>query len=170
MTIKDEYGQYSFTWISKDKLGLDSLDLPFKQVYGICFNDKGEILTIKAGNGDFKLPGGTPENGEGAVETLAREFYEEVTTVVEQPEYIGASLVEFTEGADPRSGLKRFYQLRFICRIKEMHELQPDPDNGKIHERYFIPYQEITQHVRWGNTGDQMFKEAIEMAEELGWI
>jgi hypothetical protein len=46
------------TWI---KTGDTSKYSPITQVYGIVFNDKGEILICRKGNGDWQIPGGHPE-------------------------------------------------------------------------------------------------------------
>jgi 8-oxo-dGTP pyrophosphatase MutT (NUDIX family) len=47
----------------------------------ICFNDKGQLLTIEKNGGPYKnrldLPGGTLENGESELETVVREVLEE---------------------------------------------------------------------------------------------
>ena len=91
-------------------------------------------------------------------------------SIIKDPVFIGANLVEFTKGQDPRSGFKKYYQLRFICKIKEMHELMPDPDDGKINERYFIKAEEIPHYVKWGKVGDLMFRQGISKAKELGWL
>ena len=50
-------------------------DFPYTQSYGIVFNENGEILIIN--NEHWTLPGGTPEVGETAKETLKRELMEE---------------------------------------------------------------------------------------------
>jgi ADP-ribose pyrophosphatase YjhB (NUDIX family) len=52
-------------------------------VYGLVFNtDNSKILLVKKTRGPytglFDLPGGTPEAGESLIQTLYREFLEEV--------------------------------------------------------------------------------------------
>jgi ADP-ribose pyrophosphatase YjhB (NUDIX family) len=52
-------------------------------VYGLVFNtEKTKILLVKKSRGPytnlFDLPGGTPEAGESQIQTLYREFLEEV--------------------------------------------------------------------------------------------
>ncbi len=37
-----------------------------------------------------------------------------------------------------------------------------DPDKGRIHERKFVPHSQINQFVKWGNTGEAMFADAIK--------
>lgn len=54
-------------------------------VYGLVFNlDQSKILLVKKTRGPYTnlydLPGGTPEDGEGFLETLEREFQEEIGT------------------------------------------------------------------------------------------
>src|SRR5689334_22895022 len=68
--------EFMHTWMkgtSKDKF------TPYHQVYGICFNDKNEILICKSSeNGPWQIAGGHPEGDETIEETLQREMIEEV--------------------------------------------------------------------------------------------
>lgn len=64
---------------------------PFNvRVYGICFNDKRELLVtdeIIRGQEVTKFPGGGLEFGEGTIEGLKREFVEETGNDVEVLEH-----------------------------------------------------------------------------------
>lgn len=48
--------------------------------------------------------------------------------------------------------------------IDQLLPQTPDPDNGKIAERKFVPSNEVTSWVKWGVTGDALFKDAIILA------
>lgn len=159
--------KYFSKWISAKDLNYPNLDLPITQVYGICFNDKGDVLLMKKTNGSYGLPGGTPDEGESHIETLEREILEEVTVTIENPVFIGARYVEFTEGVDERSGHKKFYQLRFIAKIKEILDQKPDPDNGEMVERVFVPVEKANEYLGWGEHGDEVFAEAINILKFL---
>jgi 8-oxo-dGTP pyrophosphatase MutT (NUDIX family) len=156
------------TWFGSSELSLDSLDLPITQCYGICYTENLEILTFKKpGKGRYNLPGGTPDSNEDLIATLRREVLEEVDVEVDSIEYLGAIQVEFLIGSDERSGLKKFYQLRFIAKIKNILEQTPDPDNGEIYERVFVPCDVVTEYIKWGKIGEAMFRDANNRAKIL---
>lgn len=163
--ITDTWGDVDVTWFNRDNIDVKNLDLPFTQVYGICFNEKGEILVMN--DEKYTLPGGTPESRESPVDALVREILEEMDVTIKDPEFLGAQLVEYKKGIDKRHKLSKYYQLRFIAYIDEILEQTPDPDNGRIYERKFVPANKITEYVQWGKIGEQMFKEAIDLRNSL---
>ena len=144
------------TWIKTSDIGKYS---PITQVYGIVFNDKGEILICRKGDGDWQIPGGHPEKGETINQTLEREMLEEADVVVTDIQILGVQKGEFPD--DPNS--RPHYQVRCIAKLKELLPQTPDPDNGETWERLFIPSSEVTNYVKWNTTGDAMFKDAIEV-------
>jgi 8-oxo-dGTP pyrophosphatase MutT (NUDIX family) len=159
---------YSFSWNSCDELKLEDINVPITQVYGICFDDDGKILTIGKKDGDYNLPGGSPEKGEKIIETLKRELLEEASVVIkENPIYLGCNIVRYTSGVDPKTGYKELAQLRFVCKIEDIQMLRPDIDNGELYKRHFVDAKDITKYIKWGELGDEMFKQAIEIASKL---
>src|SRR3989344_4577267 len=46
-------------------------------VKGLHFNDKGKLLMIQEDTGEWELPGGRIQKGEGLTECLKRECFEE---------------------------------------------------------------------------------------------
>lgn len=152
-----------FTWIPAPDFKIENAEYPMTQSYGVCFNEKGEILVIHETEGpNWKIPGGTIEKGEHPKETLLREFMEEVTMeLYDDPILLGAQLSEsYPEGRN------RIYQLRYACRVKTILDPKPDPDNGMLYIRKFIPASSITEHVKWGEIGDEIFRHAIEVARD----
>ncbi len=143
------------TWIKTDNLENYS---PITQVYGIIFNDKNEILVCReSDNGSWIIPGGHPEDGESIEQTLMRELQEEVDVEIEGIKSLGAQKVTFPD--DANSG-KAIYQVRCIAKLRKLNPQTPDPANGNIWERRFIPASEIIHYVKWGKTGEAMFKDA----------
>lgn len=144
------------TWIKTDDISEYS---PITQVYGIIFNDKGEILVCRKGDGDWQIPGGHPEKDETINQTLEREVLEEVDITISDIQILGIQKGEMPDISDN----KPHYQVRCIAKLKELLPKTPDPDNGEMWERKFVPSSEVTNYVKWNTTGDAMFKDAIEV-------
>ncbi|MBI2590596.1 MAG: NUDIX hydrolase [Candidatus Blackburnbacteria bacterium] len=133
---------------------------PVTQVYGVCFNDKNEILIArKVGEEKWIIPGGHPERDETIEQALKREMVEEADIRVKNIKLIGAQKV-YPEGEPD----KYFYQVRCICKVDKVLPQTTDPDDGVSWERKFVPASEITSYVKWGTTGNAMFKDAIQLA------
>lgn len=131
---------------------------PITQVYGVCFNDKNEILiSRRSKDGAWIIPGGTPEKEETIEETLKREMIEEVDVKVKNIKVLGAQKVIPTDSPD-----KFYYQIRCVCEVEELLPQTPDPDNGDTWERTFVPQDKITDYVKWGIVGAAMFNDAIQ--------
>lgn len=156
------HGMAKLTWITCFDKRLMNKYRPFNQVYGVCFNKSGEILVInEKGDGRWKIPGGTPEEGETPEETLTRELMEEADVALRQLLPVGAQLVE--DPNNPDADKRRYYQLRYAGIISELKEQTPDPDGGKIYPRKFVPSENINQLVGWGKTGEAMFADATSV-------
>jgi ADP-ribose pyrophosphatase YjhB (NUDIX family) len=144
------------TWIKTDNVESFS---PVTQVYGICFNENGEILICRESKkGNWLIPGGHPEKGESIESTLQRELSEEVDVKVKNIKILGVQRVDI-----PDSPSKTHYQVRCICLIEKLLPQTPDPASGNTWERKLVPADKITEYVKWGVVGEQMFKNAIEL-------
>ncbi len=147
------------TWIRTDNV---EKYVPITQVYGICFDDSGNILTCReSSDGKWQIPGGTPEKGESIEETLIREVEEEVDVEIRDIHPLGVQRVDSPD--NPSSEGDLFYQVRCVCRVKNVNDQTPDPASGNTWERKFVPAEEITDYVQWGEIGDAMFKDAIDL-------
>src|SRR5258708_189700 len=155
-TIDWKGEKFNITWIKTNSL--DGIT-PITQVYGVCFNDKEEILIErKVGDEKWIIPGGTPENNETVEQTLKREMIEEVDIKVKNIKLVGAQKVY------PVNKPKEYYyQVRCICEVDELLPQTLDPAEGVNWERKFVPADKITDYVKWGNTGNAMFKDAIKL-------
>lgn len=150
------------TWIRDDNLEKYT---PVKQVYGIVFNNKGEILVAReASEGKWQLPGGKPESGENIEEAVRRELLEEVDVKAGEIYQLGAQKTEIPDNPNKNEG-DLFYQLRCVVKLDELLPQTPDPDRGNIWERIFVPANQITSYIKWGETGDAMFSDAIQLWE-----
>jgi 8-oxo-dGTP pyrophosphatase MutT (NUDIX family) len=154
-------GQVELTWMRTED---PEQFKPYFQVYGIVFNDAGEILLIQEA-GKWKIPGGTPEGEETAIDTLKRELVEEADVEVLQVLPLGAQRVEYPNNPSKKEG-DLFYQYRYVCLADKLLERTPDPDNGIIHPRMFVPAEKVTEYVQWGNSGNSMFADAIQLFNE----
>ena len=144
---------YQFTWINDRDINKYN---PCTQAYGICFTQDGQILLID-NIGMRMIPGGSPEGDETPEEALRRELIEEADVVVSRVVPLGVQKVVEKNNSDSSP----YYQYRYVCLIEELLPRTPDPDNGIIHPRVFVPALEVTNHVKWGVTGDAMFKDAL---------
>lgn len=148
-----------YTWVPGND---ESVFRPFRQVYGIVFNDKDEVLVIEE-DGKWKIPGGSVESGETAEETFRREFIEEADVTLKNIKFIGAQKVEFLKYGNPNLDEgDRFFQLRFIAEVDELQAQTPDPDGGETHPRKFVPFEDLYEMHNWGKTGQAMFDDALK--------
>lgn len=152
---------YTFTWTKGNDM---EAFRPFTQVYGVCFNEKGEILVHNDEDSPWGIPGGSPEEGETPEETLKRELLEESDVEVVDCQLLGGQMVEIPNNPNKKEG-DRFFQLRYACMIDKVLEQTPDPDNGRIHGRKFVPKERINKEVKWGNSGRALFADAIAWFE-----
>lgn len=156
-----------FTWYPGEDLAKFH---PFNQVYGVIFNESGQILIQRSGQQDWCLAGGTVEGGESAEETLRRELIEEADVTIKNPILLGGQRVKFIGGPNPKPskrGGDDFYQLRYFCEVDQLLPQTPDPDNGEIHERKFVLPSEINEYLKWGITGKTIFDQAIALFASL---
>ncbi len=160
---------YEGTTINLEWIRTDQKDtfLPITQVYGICFNNKGEILICRSVNtGKWQIPGGKPEGVESIEETLIRELDEEVTITVKNIRILGVQKVTYPNNPNTVEG-DIFYQARMICDLDELSPSRPDPDNGKTWERDFVPSANVHEFVPWGDLGKAMFQDATDLWKQL---
>ena len=163
-TINWNGHQITFTWISTSNIKKYS---PTRQVYGLCLNDKGEILVCREPDEkSWKLPGGHPENNETPVETLRRELMEEVDIVVDNIKAIGAQRVDFPNNPNKSDG-DLFYQIRYFCKIKKLLPQTIDPDTGFLYIRKFIPLSKLNSYLKWHKIGDAIVDRALEIQKNL---
>lgn len=160
--VTNDKGRFLLTWMRDDSLEKYS---SVSQVYGIVFNDKGEILvTRKKPEDGWGISGGSPEAGESMEETLRRELKEEVDVSVSKITPLGVQKVELFEDKESKSTI---YQLRCIAHLKDLLPQTPDPDSGIIWERRFVAAKDISEFVKWGDSGAAMFKDAIDLFKNL---
>lgn len=114
----------------------------------------------QTGDETWTLPGGTVEEGENLVQTLRREVKEEADVVVKNIKLLGIQKVEDPQNKNP--GHKLHYQARFTATISELLSQTPDPAKGRIHHRKFVSPKEISNYIKWGNTGKAIFADAVK--------
>jgi len=113
---------------------------PITQVYGVCFDDGGNILIIRTPNENWNIPGGTPEDDETPEQALKRELKEEADVTINKNAMIGYYEVISSE--------PKIYQLRFASLIKEKKPQTLDPALGVVNERKFVPPDEFLKYVK----------------------
>jgi len=156
-TLESKGDKYILKWHDS----VDFSDLrPIKQVYGVCFNDSGEILIVNT-TGKWCLPGGTPEAGESFEGTLIRETDEEGDVEISNIEPIGYQGVEHFRD---EKLISIIYQLRFVAKITNVKGQSIDPAENKVPERKFIKPEEFLDYCPWGETGKAMIARAIDVS------
>ena len=139
--------------------GIVPKDIEIKQVYGIVFNEDGNIF-LRIDDGLYKLTGGKPELEDKSIEdTLKREFIEEANITLKNIHLLGYQLVE-----DNR--VKPYAQVRMIAQIDKIFENRPDLDNGKLYERVFKTPKETINLLNWGEVGKKQIEDAVKLAKK----
>ena len=146
-----------FRWLASER---PPDDMTIRQVYAYCFDDTGRVLLYED-NGIYGLPGGTPEPGETAQVTLAREGLEETQITLAAAIYLGYQ--EVTSEEQPP-----FSQLRYAARIERFLPRRPDPDNGRTYGRLLTPIARAPALLNWGVSGLLQSADAARAAYRLG--
>lgn len=135
-------------------------NIEIKQVYGIVFNEDGNIF-LRIDDGIYKLTGGRPEIKDKTIEdTLRREFMEEVNITIKNIHLLGYQLV------NENNEVKPYAQIRMIAKIDEIFENRADLDNGKLYERVFKTPKETIELLNWGEIGKKQIEEAVKLAKK----
>ena len=145
-----------YSWI-KEKL---PQNLEIRQVYGIVFTDYGKIL-LRIDDGKYKLTGGKPELYDNNLkDTLKREYLEELNVEIKNTNYLGYLLVEEETG-------EKYAQVRMIAKIKNIGNIMPDKDNGKVYKRFMANIKNVKNYLNYSDlAGNQLIDDAIKMAKE----
>ena len=133
-------------------------DLEIRQIYGFIFSSDGRILLLED-EGGYNLPGGKPEKGESLAETLCREVFEEVQITISSPRYLGYQFISAGE---------KFAQVRLVAEIDQVQKAAPDPSTGRQYKRLLVPPIQVSELLKWGESGDQQIASAIATASKLG--
>jgi|SRR3989344_2164436 len=145
--------KYDVEWIETDNLsGLENV----KQVYGVLFNDLGEVLIVNT-VGNWQLPGGKPEHNESLLDTLVRECIEEADAEIEGVIPLG---YQYVKQIDDLKEYPKICQIRFAAKIKKLNEPTIDPATDKIPERKFINVDDFLDYCPWGKIGIHIVKLA----------
>ena len=133
--------------------------LTVKQVYAIAFTDDKRVI-LQGENDKYNLTGGKPKMNETYIETLKREYYEELNIIIDDIYYLGYLLV-----CEPNA--KTYAQVRMIAKIKSIGENRPDLDNGKLYKRFLVNLDNTKKYLNYkGKAGNLLIDSAIKMANE----
>lgn len=131
--------------------------MPVRQAYAWIVDEGGRVLLLDMPGG-WNLPGGTPEEYDAGWEaTLRREVLEEADVTVCDVVPLGYQEVR-TDGADPH------VQLRVVARVDQWREATPDPDNGLVYPRVWVPLGKAGDLLGWGAPGRAQAAAAARVA------
>lgn len=134
--------------------------MPVRQVYAWVVDVSGRVLLIDMPGG-WNLPGGTPEVCDAGWEaTLRREVLEEADVTLRDVVPIGYQEVR-ADGGDP------FVQLRVVARVEQWREATPDPDNGLVYPRVWVPLGRAADLLGWGAPGAAQAAAAARVAVDV---
>lgn len=131
---------------------------PIKQAYGVCLDAQNRVLLQKHPDRPWNIPGGKPELGETYEEAVIREVYEETNVHIKDPQMIGYQEIF-------QDGVLNGYQLRFIARVTGIDPRLPDPDEGVMRERMFVPLSEVMEYIPYPQYAD-LFRTAERHIQE----
>lgn len=112
------------------------------EVSAVCVTGAGDVVLVSGDGESWGLPGGHPEPGESAEETLKREVREEACCTVERSEYLGY------QKCTPEEGGKPDIQLRYKCLVKTMIF---SPQHEIRHRREVAP-RDFLGTLGWGSS------------------
>lgn len=113
------------------------------RVYGLLFNDKGEILLSKEKIEAFhftKFPGGGLELGEGIIDCLIREFKEEVDIDIEVvSHYYTTDFFQQSAFRATDQIISIYYSVRSLTPVEQIRLDEFDiENNGRIEQQQFL--------------------------------
>lgn len=117
-----------------------------QRVYGIIINDHQEVLIsdeFRFGLYFRKFPGGGVEKGEGIIQALKREFFEELETSILSYEFLFFNDYYQQSSFDTETQVTCFY---YIVTCRDIHKL------GK--EDYQLPLTEDGEYQKWVRLAD----------------
>lgn len=140
-------------------------DMRVRQVYAIVFDQYGRTMLKSEKVMDklvYGMIGGTPEKfDKDRIDTLRREFLEEVNTTLKDPIYlVGYQVIEGDRDLPP------YAQIRMVALIDKIGQKLPDPDNGKIYGRILTTPEKAIQLLGWGESAEKPIMKAFEIAKE----
>lgn len=131
-----------------------------RQVYAWIVDQDARVLLLEMPGG-WNLPGGTPEDVDRDWQaTLEREVLEEADVTVRDVVPLGYQEVRTDAG-------EAFAQLRVAARVDRWLPSTPDPDNGQVYPRVWVPLSEAAERLGWGAPGRAQAAAAAQVALTL---
>ena len=162
--VDTKTGKVLFIW-HPDKI-LENM--PSHQVYGFCSNEKNLVALVRDKyESRFTLPGGGIEPEETPKDALVREFIEEAQFQPKNIRLLGS--LEVIEKDNLGNIVKRYQQVRFVCRSGKIKEFVPEKDGWETVERIFVPANKLGLYLKWLKypTGKAQFKKFMEYNKKL---
>jgi len=146
----------SFIWHSD--VILDTSVYKPTQVYGFCVKSDNLVSLVRDENEErFTLPGGGIDGNESPQDALTREFQEEAQFAPLEIKILGSLEVIVEENGKVT---EKTQQVRFICKLDKINELEPKKDGWETVERIFVYYKDLPKYLNWikYESGQEVFK------------
>jgi len=133
-----------------------------KQTYAVCFlENTDKIMIVHNGKKDtWGLIGGSVEEGESLEQTLRRELQEEGNLKL-----ISCKALGYQKVIDTRDN-SFIYQVRYFAVATPYGDFVSDPD-GTIDKVVVIDPLEYKKYFDWKKIGDEIFKKALKIKNNL---
>lgn len=129
------------------------------QSYGVVLNEKKEVLLVSKDRKSWNLPGGHVESGEGLVETLIREVFEESAVRIKE-DSIRPFFFQKVYKAGNRSNIETI-QVRYLANADSVGKFKMDP-GGEVRYQRWVCVKDIPEYLDWGGLESVMVKKITE--------
>ncbi|UGQ15647.1 NUDIX hydrolase [Yinghuangia sp. ASG 101] len=130
-------------------------------MYAWVLDPWARVLLLDVGGGRMNLPGGTPEPFDADWRaTLRREVLEEADVTVRDVVWLGFQEV-CSDGEPP------YAQIRVAARLDRWWPSSPDPDNGRVYARRWVPLGEAAPMLGWGGPGRAQEAAVARVARDI---
>ena len=157
---------YNIKWFGSTQIHRIHKKINVKQIYCWLISRDNKIPLVTKNEKAWQFPGGKPENNETTVETIIREFDEELSlnlvNLDSKPTFFGYYLVK--EINEKKDIVNKYLQLRYYLKIdKSSKDLKIKPNENdeeatedKIISAKWVSLEQAKSLVPWLGDSDEL--------------